>query len=153
MYNSWRVEECHFKIICAKINIRNPQAFPTSPGRWCLSKELAECKQVLRNFVYQIMTPFLMKSDVFVESSIKLMNKLWSGLFEYWVVLSFSRILKRNAVCNYLKKLKWLSAGLWLAGLWQDEFDCVRLGFLDELPLSLNWITAWHVREHGISGL
>lgn len=77
-----------------------------------------------------------MNSDIFVESSIKLMSKLWSGLFEYWVLLSFSRILKRNAVWSYLEKLKWLSAGLWLAGLWQDVFDCVRLGFLEELPLS-----------------
>lgn len=138
---------------CAKINIRKPEAFLMSPGYWSLSRQLAGCKQVLRNFVHQIMTPFLINSDVFVESSIRLMNKLWSGLFEYWDLLSFSRILKCNAVCSYLKKLKWLSAGLWLAGLWQDVFDCVWLGFLEELLLSLNRTTAWDVREHGISGL
>lgn len=148
-----RVEECYFKMTCAKISIRTPEAFPMSPGHWSLSRQLAQCKQVLRNFVYQIMTPFLMNSDIFVESSIKLMNKLWSRLFEYWVILSFSRILRRNAVWSYLKKLKWLSAGLWLAGLWQDVFDCVRLGFLEELPLSLKRTTAWDVREHRISGL
>lgn len=109
----------------------------------------AENVQVLRNFVSQIMTPSLMSSDVFVESSIELMNKLWSGLFEYWVILSFSRILRWNAVWSHLKKLKWWSAGLWLAELWQDVFDCVRLGFLEELSLPLNW----DVRERGISGL
>lgn len=43
--------------------------------------------------------------------------------------------------------------GFWLGGLWQGLFDCVRLGFLEELPLSQNWTTTWHVWELGISGL
>lgn len=44
----------------------------------------------------------------------------------------------------------WLRPEFWLAGLWQALLDCVRWGFLEELPLSQNSTTSWHAGELGI---
>lgn len=67
------------------------------------------------------------------------------GRLSTGVVLNSARIPTCNATWVYLEEAMWLRAGLWLAGLGQNAFDCCRRGVLGEVPLSelIHRLTYW----------